>query len=94
MPRYESVVILDVLKIVHVFGGFAEMRYRLERRGLGQVSRDAIDKWVKRGRIPGSWLVALQLLAKIDRMRFNPLAFIVKSSLAPETRKAASKVSI
>lgn len=94
MPQHESVVILDVLKIVHFFGGFTEMRFRLERRGLGIVSRAAIDKWVKRGRVPGSWMVALIFLARIDRLRFDPLLFVVKSSLAPRTRKAASLVSI
>src|SRR5690242_4594287 len=72
----ESPIKIDAGAVVRFFGGPTELRFRLERRGLGILSKSALDKWVQRQRIPGEWLLALMALARIERMRFVPLAFV------------------
>lgn len=96
MPTVSPIKI-DARAVVRVFGGATELRFRLERRGLGELSIEAISKWFKRERIPGEWLIALMLLARMERMRFSPLAFVNKGKpaaprrLKPSERSAATR---
>lgn len=83
MPTVSPIKI-DVTGVVRFFGGGTELRFRLERRGLGELSQAAVSKWIKRDRIPGEWLIALMLLARSERMRFLPLSYVIKDGPKPK----------
>lgn len=87
----KTTIRLDVAAIVRIFGGPTEMRFRLDRHGLGEVSEHAVSKWIERGRLPGEWLVALLVLAKIERMRFSPLQFLIKDSIPADMRRKITR---
>lgn len=90
MPTITTIKI-DALGVVRAFGGPTELRYRLERHGLGELSEYAVAKWIHRQRIPGEWLIAIMLLAKIDRAKFNPLEYVHQNSLTAAARRKITR---
>lgn len=66
---------LNARKIVEHLGGLAATR-RMLREGGVDISIDAIDKWRRRGSIPGDKIAVLAAAAKRKRRAFNLYDFI------------------
>ena len=65
----------DTRKIVKHFGGVAALIRLYEKHGL-QISRSAINNWVKRKAIHGKQIAILIFLAKEENFRFPVESFI------------------
>lgn len=66
----------DTRAIVKNFGGAAAIMRLYEKHDL-QISRSAINNWVKRKAIHGKQIATLIRLAQKERLRFNLEDFVV-----------------
>lgn len=78
---------IDARKLVHDFGGQAELRRKLEASGNAvsaseKYARDTIEKWCQRKSIPGRWLVIMNSI-----MKFDIANYVIKQ--APTRKKKA-----
>ena len=69
---------IDARKLVHEFGGHADLMRKLAAAGhpvssSERYGRDTIEKWCQRGSIPGKWLVVMNNLQK-----FNIANYVIK----------------
>lgn len=71
----------DTRKIVQHFGGVAALIRLYEKHGL-QISRSAINNWVKRKAIHGKQIAILIFLAKEENFRFHVESFITVDGVA------------
>ena len=69
----------DTRAIVKNFGGAAALIRLYEKNGL-QISRSAINNWVKRKAIHGKQIATLIRLAQAERLRFNLEDFVVDNT--------------
>lgn len=72
-------VSFDTRAIVKNFGGAAAIIRLYEKHDL-QISRSAINNWVKRKAIHGKQIATLIRLAQAERLRFNLEDFVVDNT--------------
>lgn len=72
-------VSFDTRAIVKNFGGAAAIIRLYEKHDL-QISRSAINNWVKRKAIHGKQIATLIRLAQAERLRFNLEDFVVDNN--------------
>jgi hypothetical protein len=89
-----NTVVLDVRGIVKLFGGSSALRWSLERRRLAVLAQGTVDKWVERNRITSDWLIKLMVLARMENIKFNPLAFVDRSKLTDSARRRFPRVTL
>lgn len=68
---------LDVPSILKTFGSPEMISLALEKEGLANVAPVAVTRWLDRGLIPSERLVALMILARRNRMKFDPVDYWV-----------------
>ena len=61
---------MDARKLVHHFGGQAELRRKLEAAGH-HITKDGIEKWCIRGNIPTEWLLRLNEIETVNIADFK-----------------------
>jgi len=89
-----NTVVLDVKGIVTLFGGASALRWALERRKIAVLAQGTVDKWVERNRITSDWLIKLMVLARMENIKFNPLAFVDRSQLTASARRRFPKIAL
>ncbi len=68
---------LDVPAIVTKFGSPEMIALALKQEGLAKIEPVAVTRWLDRGLIPSERLVALMILARRNRMKFDPVDYWV-----------------
>lgn len=64
---------LDVSGILKKFGSPEMLAAALNQEGLAKVQPIAVRRWIDRGLIPSERLVALMVLARRNRIKFDPV---------------------
>lgn len=64
---------LDVPSILKKFGSPEMIASSLKKEGLAKVEPVAVTRWIDRGLIPSERLVALMILARRTRIKFDPV---------------------
>ena len=67
---------VNAKKLVADFGGLSAATYGLHDVGH-QITKNAVDKWRRRKRLPTESLLAFALLAKAKNQRFDLLDYII-----------------
>lgn len=66
---------LDVQGILNIFGPPALVAKALETEKLAKIQPIAVYRWLSRGLIPSEHLVALMILARRNKVKFDPVEF-------------------
>lgn len=61
---------MDARRLVHQFGGQAELQRKLEEEGH-TISKAGIEKWCIRGNIPAEWLIRMQEIVGFNIVDFK-----------------------
>lgn len=72
-------ITFDTRAIIKNFGGVAEIIRLYQRHDL-QITRSAINNWMKRRAIHGRQIATLILLARRENIRFNVEEFVSDDS--------------
>lgn len=69
---------LNVPAILKKFGSPEMIASALTNEGLAKLEPIAVTRWLERGLIPSERLVALMILARKNRMKFDPIDYWVE----------------
>jgi hypothetical protein len=69
-------ILVNAKKLVSDFGGLSAATYGLHDVGH-PITKNAVDKWRRRKRLPTESLCAFALLAKQKNQRFDLLDYII-----------------
>lgn len=68
---------LDVPRILEKFGSPEMISSALKKEKLAEIEPVGVVRWLDRGLIPSERLVALMILARRNRMKFDPVDYWV-----------------
>lgn len=74
-----SEITFDTRAIIKNFGGVAQIQRLYQRNNL-QISRSAINNWMKRRAIHGKQIATLIRLAERENIRFNVEDFVIETT--------------
>lgn len=69
---------LNVPAILEKFGSPEMIASALTNEGLAKLEPIAVTRWIERGMMPSERLVALMILARKNRMKFDPIDYWVE----------------